>query len=167
MKYIGNFADWLDPKWYDEVMAGRGDGRPKEGQKPDSPEMEEQYQKAKEAGYSEDAIYFWMFDKNNVSFELPKPPWVTNNFHWWITKMMPGNFMPMHIDPHTMYQTNSERYWIPLTDWQLGHIIMYQDQVLTNYKRGDVWVYDDSNALHGAANIGHTPRIILQVSTYD
>jgi hypothetical protein len=31
----------------------------------------------------------------------------------------------------------------------------------------DVFVYNDPTALHGAANIGHVPRLILQVSTYD
>lgn len=167
MKYIGNYNSWIDSRWLAEVLTSRGTGRPKEGQLPDSPEMAEEYRKAVAAGYKNDVIYFWMFDKHNVTFEIPKPPWVENNFHWWITKMLPGNFMPIHKDPHTMYQPNSKRFWIPLQDWEIGHIIAYEDVVLTNYKAGDVWEYDDSTALHGAANIGYTPRIVLQVSTYD
>lgn len=167
MQYIGNYKDWIDPKWVNFLLVERGDGRPKEGQKPDSPEMELEYQKARDAGYKDDEIYFWMFDEKNVNFKLPKPPFVDGNFHWWATKMLPGQFMPMHIDPHTLIENNSKRYWMPLQDWEPGHIFMYKDQVITNYKAGDVWSYEDSNAIHGAANIGYTPRIVLQVSTYD
>lgn len=167
MKFIGNFADWIDPRWCEEVCNTRGYGRPKEGPSPDTLEMAKEYEKAKVAGYSDTAIYFWMFDKNNVNFEISQPPWISSKFHWWITKMLPGNFMPMHVDPHTFYQTNSKRFWIALTNWHPGHIIMYEDVVLTNYKIGDVWEYTDSTAIHGAANIGHDTRVILQVSTYD
>jgi hypothetical protein len=81
--------------------------------------------------------------------------------------MSPGDFMPMHVDPHTLYQPGSQRYWIAFQDWQPGHIMMYEDRVITNYKKGDIYSYEDANALHGAANIGYVPRIVLQVSTYD
>ena len=167
MNYIGNFKDWIDPKWINEILSNRGDGRPAEGQQPDTPEMLAEYSKAIEAGYRSDDIYFWMFDKNNTSFDLSKPPWIENNFHWWITKMMPGQFMPVHKDPHTLYENNSKRFWIPLTDWEPGHVFVYEDLVITNYKMGDVWQYNDSTALHGAANIGYAPRIVLQISSYD
>ncbi len=166
MHYIGNYKDWIDPKWVDEVLSSRGYGRPAEGQKPNSLEMEKEYARARSAGYKDTDIYFWMFDKENLSFDIPRPPWIEGSFHWWITKMLPGNFMPMHIDPHTVYQNNSKRYWMPLQDWEPGHIFMYEDQVITNYVAGDVWSYKDSTALHGASNIGFTPRLVLQISTY-
>lgn len=169
MKFVGNFKDWIQDQWLVEFLSLRGDGRPAEGQKPNTPEMLEEYRKALDAGYNADEIYFWMFDKNNTPFDIPRPPWIGNNkkFHWWVTKMLPGQFMPIHIDPHTIYENNSDRYWVPLHDWSPGHIFVYEDQVITNYKAGDVWVYSDSTALHGAANIGYTPRVILQISTHD
>lgn len=166
MKYIGNFESWIDSIWISEMLKNRGDGRPAEGQRPDSPIMEEEYQKSRDAGYKDDAIYFWMFDKNNTSFDIPQPPFLQGRFHWWVTKMLPGNFMPMHVDPHTQYEQDSQRYWIPLQDWQSGHIFMYENQVITDYKKGDVWTYTDSGALHGAANIGRTPRLVLHISSY-
>ena len=101
-----------------------------------------------------------------VSFDL-KEPWVSSKYHWWITKMLPGNFMPMHTDPHTLYESNSKRFWMPWQDWQPGHIFMYENKVITDYKAGDVWEYENSAALHGAANIGFVPRIVLQVSSYE
>lgn len=166
MQFIGNYKDWIDPNWINYILENRGDGRPAEGQKPNSIIMNDEYKKARAAGYRDDSIYFWMFDRNNTNFFI-NPPFINGNFHWWITKMLPGNFMPMHVDPHTQYEKNSNRFWMPLQDWQPGHIFMYEDSVITNYKAGDVWKYENSGALHGAANIGHTPRIILQVSSYE
>jgi hypothetical protein len=167
MKFIGNFSDWINPLWVDEILSLRGDGRPMEGQKPNSPTMIEEYKKSIEAGYREDVVYFWMFNSKNLSFDPGSLPWTTDNYHWWVTKMYPGQFMPMHVDPHTTYEKNSKRYWIPLQDWESGHIFMYENKVITDYKKGDVWQYKDSKALHGAANIGHTPRLVLQVSTHE
>ena len=101
MKYIVNFKEWINPFWIDELLTLKGMARFKEGPQPDSPIMQEQWDKAVKAGYNLETEYFYMFDKNNVSFEI-NPPWCKDkNFHWWITKMLPGNCMPIHIDPHT------------------------------------------------------------------
>jgi len=166
MKFIGNYKEWIQDQWIDEILSSRGTGRPGEGKTPDSKEEEIEYQKARDAGYNDKSIYFWMFDKNNVTFKI-NPPFIISKYHWWITKMLPGNFMPMHIDPHTLYEKNSQRYWIPFQDWEPGHIFLYKDKVITDYKAGDVYIYDEAEALHGAANIGYTPRIVLQLSTHN
>lgn len=167
MQCVGNYKDWINPMWLQETLKLRGDGRPLEGQQPNSPSMINEYARVKAAGYKEDAIYFWMFDKHNCELNISTPPFVTGKFHWWITKMLPGNFMPMHQDPHTADEKNCNRYWIPLQDWQVGHIFMYENIVVTEYKAGDVWMYSSSTALHGAANIGFTPRVVLQISEYE
>lgn len=166
MEFIGNFKEYIKQEWIDEVLTARGMGRPAEGKTPDSPEEDLEYQKALAAGYKSSDIYFYMFDKSNVSFNL-ELPFINKKYHWWITKMLPGNFMPMHIDPHAVYQNKSERYWMPWQDYSPGHVFLYEDTFVPNYKKGDVYRYFDSTALHGAANIGHVPRIVLQISTYE
>ena len=165
MQYIGNYKDWLTDEMINFFTTQRGMGRPAEGKKPDSAKEELEYQRAIQAGYSPDQIYFYMFDKTNTPFDII-PPFIDSNYHWWVTKMLPGNFMPMHMDPHTVIQADSKRFWIPLQDFEPGHIFMYENQVITDYKKGDVWSYIDPTALHGAANIGFTPRIVLQISSY-
>lgn len=167
MNYVGNYKEWIQPEWIDKLMSNPGVARPSQGKQPSSPEEQIEYNKARQAGYCDSATYFWMFNQETSPFIIPTPPFVRGRYHWWITKMLPGNFMPMHIDPHTLYEKNSNRYWMALQDWQPGHIFMYEDQVITNYVAGDVYVYNNPKALHGAANIGHTTRLILQVSTYD
>lgn len=166
MKYIGNFADWIKDEWIEEILSNRGTARPAEVKKPDSPEEEAEYAKARAAGFRDDDIFFYMFGKNNTTFDIT-PPFIQDNYHWWVTKMLPGNFMPVHVDPHTKFQKNSKRYWMPWQDYEPGHLFLYEDTVITNYKKGDVYVYEDASALHGASNIGLTPRIVLQVSTYE
>lgn len=166
MNFIGNYKNWIQQSWIDELLGTEGYARFKEGQQPDSPSMQEQYDKAIKAGYDPNKAYFYMFDKTNVSFKID-PPWLEGKkYHWWITKMLPGNCMPIHVDPHTIYEQDSNRYWMPLQDYTGGHFFVYKDVVFTEYKQGDVFVYDDSQASHGAANVSITPRLVLQVSTY-
>jgi hypothetical protein len=38
--------------------------------------------------------------------------------------------------------------------------------LIKDYKELDVFEYESSTDLHGAANIGHTPRVILQVTEF-
>lgn len=167
MKFITNLADKIDPKWLEEVLSKNGMFRPRDGAKPNTTEMHDEYDKARAAGYSDTGTYFQMFDKTNCSFDIPEFHTCGRKMHWWIIKMMPGDFMPMHIDPHTHYEKNSSRFWMPLIDWEMGHIFVYEDQVIANYKAGDLWEYTDAQALHGAANIGLVPRVILQISLYE
>jgi hypothetical protein len=167
MKFIKNIADILDPMWLEEILSKDGMHRPRDGKKPTGAVEENEYNKARAAGYKDDATYFQMFDKTNCTFDIPDWHTCGRKKHWWIIKMMPGDFMPMHIDPHSVDDKNVARYWVSLKDWEIGHIFAYEDHVITNYKAGDLWEYSNPTAIHGAANIGLTPRVVLQVSLYN
>lgn len=164
MKYLGNYALWLDPKWAQLTLTLVGQARPRDWSAINSVENLE-YQHAKAAGYDLNAVNWWVYEKQNMPFDIPRPPWINGDFHWWITKLMPGQFMPMHTDPHT-HDRDCNRYWIPLQDYHPGHIFVLNDEIITKYKAGDVWTYDTSYDMHGAANIGHIPRVVLQVTEY-
>lgn len=171
MIFVGNLSKLTETSWIDillkEVLSKEGLKRPKEGGKPEGKEGDAQWQKAIDAGYSPNDVYFQMFDKNNIETEIPEFHTCGRSRHWWITKMNPGNFMPMHVDPHTKQQKNADRFWIPLQDWEHGHIFMYENESICDYVKGDVYQYKDSQALHGAANIGLTPRVVLQITLYE
>ena len=163
MIFLGNHRSWINQDWINEVTSRTGYARPKDWQPAYLHETIE-YDKAKAAGYNLSDIHFWLFDKTNTSFDLT-PPWVTGEYHWWITKMNPGQFTPMHRDPHTVGRP-CKRYWMPLLDYAPGHIFVYKDSTFLNYSAGDVYSYEDSTDMHGAANIGHTVRLVLQVTEY-
>lgn len=162
MQFIGNFK-FINDCWITEVLSKEGQARPRDWPAINAVESEE-YKKALEAGYDITAVHWWVYEKQDVSFNVDLP-FVKGDYHWWITKLMPGQFMPMHSDPHT-YDRKCKRYWIPLQDYHSGHIFILNDTMICHYKKGDVWLYNSSHDVHGAANIGHIPRIVLQVTEY-
>ena len=166
MKFIRNYKDWIDPSWIAYLKTERGFGRPIEGKTSNSEQARLEHAKCKAAGYNMDMIQFYQFSDKNFPFEITTPPFINCAFDWWIIKMLPGNFVPIHVDPHTLYEPNAIRYWMPLQDWEPGHIFMYDKFVPADYKAGDVWQWDDAKELHGAVNIGHTLRLAFQFSTH-
>lgn len=163
MNYIGNYSDWIENYWLAEILSNDGQARPRDWPAVNAVESAE-YAKAKEAGYDLNSVHWWVYEKQDVSFDVV-PPFVTGDYHWWITKLYPGQFMPMHTDPHT-HDRDCIRYWVPLQDYHSGHIFIVNDQLITDYRKGDVYSYINSHDSHGAANIGHIPRLILQITEY-
>ena len=181
MKYIGNFKDWLKPEWVEYVLANEGKPQPKyEFQQNDllgAIEREEraefcEFQKKYEAvGYKHDSLLYYLFDQGNFPFEVPLPPFVNlkegQGYYWNLFKYHPGNLLPVHSDKATKWENNCERYWMSWLDWQDGHILIYQDQMIAPYKAADAYKFTDPFGTHGAANIGLTPRITFQVTIFD
>ena len=161
MKYLGNFLNWVDPLWRKLVLETNGQARPRDWPAETAIESAE-YQKAQDAGYDLTAVHWWVYEKQNLNIEV-NPPWCSGKTSWWITKLLPGQFMPMHTDPFTHYQ-NCKRYWVPLQDFSPGHLFIYNNTLIKDYKAGDVYEYYNSKDIHGAANIGHEPRVVLQVT---
>lgn len=166
MMYVGNFADWIKDEYLEYVLNNPGIPRPGGGHNPDS----EEFRKAKEHGYDLSQVYWYHYTNDNDSFPLSlELPFDNDKDHmWWFIKMKPGNFMPIHRDPHTYDPEfyDVKRYWMALQDWEPGHIFMYEDQTLVNYKKGDIYCYPDPQAIHCACNIGNTTRLTFHFSTY-
>ena len=163
MIYIGNYIDWVDPKWRKLVLSIDGQARPRDWP-PETAVESAEYRRAQEAGYDLTAVNWWVYEKQDLNLDI-NPTWCQGKTNWWITKLLPGQFMPMHTDPFTHYQS-CKRYWVPLQDFLPGHLFVYGNELIKDYKAGDVFEYYDSRDPHGAANIGHTPRVILQVTEY-
>jgi hypothetical protein len=143
------------------VLDTQGQARPRDWPPAFAVESDE-YKRAEEAGYDLTQVHWWVYEEQNLGpLLLP----LENEYHWWITKLYPGQFMPMHSDPHT-HERPCKRYWIPLQNFEPGHVFIYKDNLIKDYKELDVFEYESSTDLHGAANIGHTPRVILQVTEF-
>lgn len=162
MKFLGN-CSFINNDWITEVLSKPGQARPRDWPPANAVESAE-YARYKEAGYDLNAVNWWVYEKSDVSFDITHP-WIKGEYHWWITKLLPGQFMPIHTDPHT-HDLFCKRYWIPLQDYQPGHIFIYGDNMIKDYKKEDVYEYFNSQDMHGAANIGHTPRLVLQITEY-
>lgn len=144
-------------------MSTEGQARPRDWPPATAVESAE-YRRAQEAGYNLNEVHWWVYEKQDLNIEIT-PPWCTGKVSWWITKLLPGQFMPMHTDPFTHY-SDCKRFWVPLQDFKDGHLFIYKNTLVTDYKAGDVYEYFDSKDNHGAANIGYEPRVVLQVTEY-
>ena len=163
MKFIGNFENWIKQEWIEYMLSNDGTPRPGGGRNPDS----EEFKQAAAAGYNLSQTYWYIYEPDTFPFEITAPIGVEGKFLWWFIKMLPGNMMPMHQDPHALEEKNSKRYWMPLQDYAPGHVFIYKKQLSVDYKKGDLFAYEDSHAVHGACNIGWSPRLIACFSSYD
>lgn len=161
MNYVDNWKKYIPENLNQTVINTIGQARPRDWPPSSAIECAE-YSKAKDAGYDLTETHWWVYEKNDLNIDLIFP---LNSYHWWITKMYPGQFMPMHTDPHT-HEKLCKRYWIPLQDYTPGHILIYKGELVKDYKFGDVFEFNLSTDYHGAANIGHTPRISLLITEY-
>jgi hypothetical protein len=161
MKHLTNWKELLTTNLRQRVLDTAGLARPRDWPAANAVESDE-YAHALDAGYDLSAVHWWVYEQEQLGpLNLPY-----KDYHWWITKLYPGQFMPMHTDPHT-HDRSCFRLWIPLQDYEPGHVFIYKDQMIINYKAYDVYEYNNSQDKHGAANIGHTPRVVLQVTVYE
>ena len=166
MIYVDNYAEWINPEWVEYLMTHDGTKRPGGGHNPSTDE----FRHATEVGYDLSKTYWHHYDHDSCPLIVTPPIDTDKDIMWWFIKMIPGQFMPMHKDPHVTTDNDKSdciRYWMPLQDYAPGHIFVYGDTVITNYKAGDLWYYSDANKIHGACNIGYTPRLTFQFTTYN
>ena len=64
------------------------------------------------------------------------------------------------IDP-----TLATRYWIALQDWKPGHSLTIGDEVIYNWKAGDVYSWDNRTP-HRGDNVGPHTRYLLLLTKY-
>lgn len=164
LKLICNVRDWLKQSWIDEALVVPGLRSPIDLFQKEKQVLHGEDIKAKNSGYLLDAFYYTLIEKRHLSFDLSEIPDICEGkVHWWITRMAPGQFMPVHRDPRITTLNNIQRYWMPWTDWECGHIFCYEDTVVGEYQKGDLFLMENPDALHGAANIGLTSRISLNI----
>ena len=57
------------------------------------------------------------------------------------------------------------RYWIALQDWKPGHSLTIGDEVIYNWKAGDVYSWDNRTP-HRGDNVGPHVRYLLMLTKY-
>ena len=81
---------------------------------------------------------------------------------------MPGQMWNLHLDKISRIAPDKEneigRYFIMLTDWQMGQFWHFGNYHWSHWKAGDVTTFDWHNVPHSTANAGHHPRITLQLN---
>ena len=163
MRYVGNYIDIIPEGLVGYLLNNTGQPRPNNIEEKHIKEYDT-YAQSVTVGYDLLETYWHIFESQDLPMSI-NPTWTEGKTHWWITKMMPGDIMPMHEDPPTL-KNNCKRYWMPLQDYEAGHIFIIKDELIKGYRAGDVFEYDMAQDNHGAANIGYTPRFVLQVTEF-
>lgn len=174
MDYIENYKDWIEQyKILEFLKRCKGEKTPvwQPTRWQGNPILDEYRTKA-ELGYSKDLYFFHQLNANSPEikdfnfsfFNLPKE---RKNINWWFVILYPGEFQSIHIDPQLTEVKNPVRYTLFLEDWQPGHIFVYEDKILTNYKAGDLYEWSDPMTVHAPANIGYSTRYTLQITLFD
>jgi hypothetical protein len=173
MEYVGNYKEWITSKLMSHLESCKGDYTPV--WQPDrwqgNPLLDTYREKARLC-YSENSPMFHQFnyrspDMKNFEVILPVLPKKRNFQQWWFVKLLPGEMQAMHIDPHLLEVKNPIRYTLFLQDFEPGHIFVYEDKLMSNYKIGDMYEWSDPMIVHGVTNIGYTTRYTLQITLHD
>lgn len=171
MKYIGNYKDWIKQSWIDELSANTGIAAPRDLWKKEKQHAEDLV--TRDSGYSLDSVCHYVFREEDVSFRkdltdtLPYVP--SGDLNWWFTKYLLGHYLPAHRDlGGELGRSNDriERYWMPFTPYEVGHIYLYENSIIAPYEVGDLYQMPDPSAQHGAANLGQNVRIILNIGVF-
>jgi len=173
MIYIGNYKELITENLMSHIKSHNGDTTPvwQPYRWKDNPLLEEALERARE-GYSQSNHYFQQFneksnDMKEFNIVLPKLTNDNRQILWWIIKLLPGQMQPMHFDPHLIDIKNPKRYTMFLEDFKPGHIFVWEDNIITNYKAGDLYQWVDPLCYHGCVNIGYDNRYTLQLTTFD
>jgi hypothetical protein len=173
MKFIGNVNEYIDPYLLKHLEKSTGDTVPV--WQPDRwsghPMLEEAKERAR-WGYSNRNHDFQQFNERskdllNYNFKLPPIPNDDRKTLWWFVKLLPGQMQAMHFDPHLLETSNPKRYTVFLQDYIPGHIFVWDDKMISNYKAGDMFEWTDPMCYHGCVNIGYETRYTLQLTTLD
>lgn len=173
MILIKNCKDWITPEFMNHISTKSGDLVPvwQPNRWKGHPMLDAALEKAR-SGYEHKNHNFYQFnpsseDMKDFNLQIPKIPDDDRPILWWIIKLEPGQLQSMHFDPHLIETKNPQRYSIFLQDWQPGHIFVWGDNMLSNYKAGDMYKWSDPMCYHGVVNIGYETRYTLQITTYD
>jgi hypothetical protein len=174
MNYIGNYSSWITQDLMNHLETHNGDARPvyqPDRWKTGNPILEDFNERCRIA-YGDRNFVFQQFNSNSADMKdfpitLPDLPFQRKYCHWWFIKLLPGQFQAMHVDPHLLEVKNPVRYSMFLQDFIPGHIFVWDDKILTNYKKGDVYEWSDPMIVHGPTNISFVPRYTLQITYHD
>ena len=154
MKYIGNYANWINPEWIQYMESNIGEKHPRVD--PNEYGEGNPLEKIKKYGYNLENTFWYSFEQRSFPFDLDFPFDLKGSKDWWFVKMLPGNFIPFHKDhppKNESEQLTARRFWMPLQNYTEGHIFIMEHEFLKDYKAGDVFEYDDEAGRHAACNL--------------
>ena len=173
MKFIGNYSSWITDELMGHLENNEGDTTPVwQPERWSGNPMLDEAREITRPAFAHLNHTFQQFniqseDMRNANIVLPQIPDDNRDGFWWFIKLLPGQMQPMHFDPHLIDTINPARYTMFLQDYHPGHVFVYDNILMTDYKAGDLFMWKDPMMVHGVVNISYKTRYTLQITTYD
>lgn len=173
MNFIKNDAAWISQELMNHLEIHEGDYTPVwQPERWQGHPILDQFREMARPVYSQKTPMFHQFnsrskDMQNFSVNLPELPKSRKYCFWWFVKLLPGEMQAMHIDPHLVDVKNPVRYTMFLQDFHPGHIFVWEDKMISNYKMGDIYEWSDPTIIHGCVNISYKTRYTMQITMHD
>lgn len=144
MKILENYGPWINPKWLEHC-------RKTTGLKQSGPKGVEHI--------AFEGLSWELFDKHNTEFQIAPPfDFGTHEWDWWIKKLGPHDGFPVV----TLTET-TRRLWMPLNNYEMGHIFVYEESMIAPFNAGDLFEFEH-NAPYAAVNLGVDPFYMMMFS---
>lgn len=91
-------------------------------------------------------------------------PWENDSTEIKSTCLKPGMLINM-IEP-TNSANVKRKYWAAITDYVPGHVFVNGDEMINDFKSGDVYEFENIHSSKGAANISLTDFEFLEIIEY-
>jgi hypothetical protein len=167
--YHGNNSSWVNQDYIKLVLSTDGEVRPHPNEEAD-PWKADQINKWNTIGHDIGGAQWHMYYYKDFGLksmsDMPLPLDLPGMTEWWIVKINPTKCFPMHQDAFPNHNKHYRRFWVPLQDYTHGHIFIYNGELVSNYKAGDIYEFTDPLAWHGASNIGFDPKVSFQIAYY-
>ena len=143
MRILDNFQPWINPEWITHCSKVKG--------------LKQIGNKGSNQEHTAFEGFAWeLYDRHNTSFNVAPPfDFGTHHWDWWIKKLLPGDGFPV-----VTLTESTRRLWMPLTDYEMGHIFIYEDQMIAPYSSGDLFEFEH-NAPYAAVNLGVDPFYMM------
>jgi hypothetical protein len=164
MEYLGNYKDIIQDDWIEFLKTNTGQLLP-DLRECLLPDFDEQNKAIVSNWRPANKPYWYKFEIQDLPFTIPWPTSLTDDIDWWVIKQQPGQMIPMHIDKNPEDRTS--RYILMLQDYEPGHVLIWDDQYIRDYKRGDFFKVKNVNALHGGANLSNNIRLLAYLTVWN
>jgi hypothetical protein len=146
--YVGPRQDWNDPK-----VKEIADLWKKAGYKP-----------VREGGSAEWSMYFpGKHFSMSVVDEFAKFAKMTNWSSAWISRIMPGQCAPWHVDLQVDDTITPDRIHCHIDTIDPGHVLIVEDHHLYNQEQGASYRWANPELWHASFNLGIKPAYLFNI----
>lgn len=164
MKLIGNYQDLIQDSWIEFLNTNNGQLLP-DTRECLLPDFDDQNKGIVSSWDIVNKPNWFKFETQDLNFTIPWPVDLGAKIDWWIIKQLPGQMIPMHIDQNPADRTH--RYILMFSDYEPGHVLIWNGKLVDNYKKGDLFKVEDVNASHGGANISNKVRLLAYLTVWN